>query len=237
MYRRTFFISLCCLCLACKHDQETGAIPEGNLEIVLSYRYGTNPLITDTMALPHPAGYLMEVKRLQYYISGIQLYNQHGLAWQSDEVFYTDIRVPAFSRLLLKHIPSGEYSGIRFLVGLDSSTNKSYSLPPGPENNNMEWPDVMGGGYHFLKLEGNYLDSGITYGYAMHLGAMQPTEIILDKPFSVSQASNQLPLTMNVCEWFQNPYLFDFDTDGNYSMGDTAAMRKLRDNGADIFNP
>ena len=34
----------------------------------------------------------------------------------------------------------------------------------------MAWPDVMGGGYHFLKLEGHYKKDSLLAGYAMHIG-------------------------------------------------------------------
>jgi hypothetical protein len=39
------------------------------------------------------------------------------------------------------------------------------------DNLNMAWPTAMGGGYHFLKMEGHYLDSlNTNQGYAIHIG-------------------------------------------------------------------
>ena len=35
----------------------------------------------------------------------------------------------------------------------------------------MAWPTAMGGGYHFMKVEGHYLDTSNTIqGFAIHLG-------------------------------------------------------------------
>lgn len=41
---------------------------------------------------------------------------------------------------------------------------------------------------------------------------------------------------MNLNEWFRNPFIYDFNIDGNYSMGSSAAMAKLKANGVDIFH-
>ena len=42
-------------------------------------------------------------------------------------------------------------------------------------------------------------------------------------------------MTMNVNEWFKNPNIYNFNTDGVFTMGDTILMKKLLQNGADVF--
>lgn len=93
----------------------------------------------------------------------------------------------------------------------------------------MEWPQLMGGGYHFLKLEGNYIDNSATYGYAMHLGTNNCLiPIKLFSPIHISNdAKTKLKLKMNINEWFKNPHLFDFNLDANNIMGDSINMKKL----------
>jgi uncharacterized protein YwgA len=41
---------------------------------------------------------------------------------------------------------------------------------------------------------------------------------------------------MNINEWYANPAVYDFEVDGNYSMGLSAAMLKLSKNGKDVFS-
>ncbi len=41
---------------------------------------------------------------------------------------------------------------------------------------------------------------------------------------------------MNINEWYKNPEIYDFNTDGGYSMGNMMAMMKIAGNGADVFN-
>ena len=72
----------------------------------------------------------------------------------------------------------------------------------------------------------------------MHLGTnacLIPIKI--NKRIVVSaDGLTSVNLIMNINEWFRNPYIFDFNTDGNYIMGNLAAMKKIALNGTDVFN-
>jgi hypothetical protein len=103
----------------------------------------------------------------------------------------------------------------------------------------MLWPDVMGGGYHFLKLEGKYLDSlKNEKGIAIHIGLN--SSLVNHHPINsdikiVENNTSSVKLAMNLNEWFMNPYTFDFNRDGNYTMGDSTAMNFIKNNGNDVF--
>ena len=100
----------------------------------------------------------------------------------------------------------------------------------------MEWPDGMGGGYHFLKFEGHFVDSGNTFGFAMHIGTNN--YLVNGKLWAritLGDGVNTLNVGMNMNEWFKNPAVYDFNMDGNYSMSSMMAMEKLMMNGADVL--
>lgn len=102
----------------------------------------------------------------------------------------------------------------------------------------MAWPDAMGGGYHFMKMEGYFLDkSGLNKnGYAMHLGNnFNLIKVDINIPISITGETQNKTLTMNINEWYKNPSFYDFEIDGNYSMGVPNAMSKLAQNGKDVF--
>lgn len=151
---------------------------------------------------------------------------------------YVDAMNSSSNLLVLKDVPVGNYIGISFNIGLDSAQNISDGLPATTDNVNMKWPNPMGGGYHFLKLEGYYKDTTATPGYAMHLGTNSClVPIKLFKPINVTTDSKiPLGLVMNINEWYKNPTTFDFNKDGNYIMGNAAAMKKITDNGRDVFS-
>ena len=101
----------------------------------------------------------------------------------------------------------------------------------------MAWPDVMGGGYHFLKLEGHYKKDSLLAGYAMHIGQNGfRVSVGLHCNLILPQNGDaDFNMTMNVNEWFKNPNIYNFNTDGVFTMGDTILMKKLLQNGADVF--
>ena len=101
----------------------------------------------------------------------------------------------------------------------------------------MEWPVVMGGGYHFMMFEGHFIDSTGTPGFAMHLGTSASLcPVSIQQTLSIGQADKEIRLSMNINEWFRNPAIYDFNVDGNYIMGNVQAMSKLAANGVDVFS-
>ena len=225
------------LAAACKKEAKPSE-QTGNLVLHVSASNDSDRFDFDSLGLNHPAGYTYSVTRLQFYLSGFQLHHQDGRNVKYNSPLYFDLHTSTTKSCSMPALPPGNYTGIDFYVGLDSLQNKTGALPVTVENTNMAWPDGMGGGYHFMKLEGNFKDKSGTHGFAMHLGKNKHlVSIKLLRTFSVSATSNNtLALRMNLAEWFRNPSLYDFNTDANYSMGSDAAMFKLKNNGQDIFN-
>lgn len=232
------FLTLGFLAYGCKPDvEESEPKTKDDIHLKLDYNFDGNALIGDSMIYRSEAGYIMSVSRLQYYISNIKLVNANNDTLRYSDIYYCDYKVAANNDLIIKDVPYGNYKSISFLIGLDSIHNISNALPNNNDNNNMAWPDAMGGGYHFLKLEGNFDDTTGQYGYAMHLGLKH--SLVHCQPVNIStqhsNASTSIKLSMNVAEWFKNPNTYDFNIDGNYSMGKMASMKKLAENGANVF--
>lgn len=235
------FLFLLMIISSCKKDTTETIQPistVGNLTIQFSYSFDSASLQTDTIKYVNAAGYKMSVSRLQYFLSDFVFIKSDGSALSINQINYLDAKDPNFSSITFTGIPNGSYKGLSFIIGLDTATNKSDFLPATVENNNMFWPTTMGGGYHFMKLEGNFIDSTGAWGYNMHLGNNGNTVNISlpNKPFSINGNTSNIQLKMKVSEWFKNPSIYDFDIDGVYSMGNAPAMLKLKNNGVDVFN-
>lgn len=214
---------------ACKKNNE-----KNELQLELHYRVDSFPLLFDTLLYHCNAGYNYKVTRLHYYLSGFVFTMADGSVYNHNEVYYVDARQASMNTINLPSFPKGTCSKLNFYIGIDSLKNKTDLLPPTFNNINMGWPDDMGGGYHFMKLEGHYLDSAVSKGFAMHIGKNQflvPIEI--NNP---SIISGKLSLTMNINEWFRNPYIYDFKLHGSYSMNSDSAMQRLSANGKDVFD-
>jgi len=221
---------------SCKKDEDTTPVETSSLSLNLSFKSGSTPLLFDTINYTNAAGNQYSVSRLQFYISNIQLIKPDSSLVDISDYSYVDARVAATLKIKNNIPVTGQFIGMKLQVGLDSTHNINNALPATNENINMAWPDMMGGGYHFMKLEGSYI-SGLSFpGYAMHIGRNQYlVNCVISHSFTLSEGSNSLGLVMDINEWYTNPANYDFEVDGNYSMGVMAAMMKLKENGSDIF--
>ncbi len=217
----------------CKNNNSNS----GTLQIKLSHKVDNNAFQLDTMAYTCDAGYKYQVTKLNYYLSDFIFTKSDGSQYKCDSVFYVDAALDPNNILVFPNVAPGNYTKLNFCLGLDSIHDISNALPTTMNNINMQWPDMMGGGYHFMKLEGHYIDSTGTWGYAMHLGKNKNlVHIQLTRAFSISENNTgNLNLVMNINQWFRNP-IYDFDKDGNYSMNNDTALYKLCLNGSNIFN-
>ncbi len=237
MKKIIFPIILIASFFACKKEEVIEPEKTGNIRFSLGYEADGQTIVTDTIKYPIDAGYLISVATLDYYLSEIKLIRYDGVEVTVKDFHYASLKDAATNDISCSAPLQGSYKGIRFNIGIDSAHNVPDGLPNTTDNNNMIWPIPMGGGYHFMKFEGYFSDSTGTFGYAMHLGKNENlVKVQLDTNFTIGDNAINIPLVMNVNEWFRNPYIYDFNVDGNYSMSSGPAMDKLKSNGTDVFH-
>lgn len=235
---KLFLITVLCITFfnACKKEDNTTPPVIPVTTVVLGFAVDNSSFLFDTIAYTNAAGNKYSVSRLQFYLSAFEFENTDGTLSKFDTVCYVDAGVSSSKSFALSNLPAGNYKRMKFLIGLDSLHNVENGLPNTLDNYNMVWPAPMGGGYHFMKMEGTFLVDTIAYGFAMHVGKNQnKVTINIVKNFSIGATASTLNLKMNLNEWFTNPSNYDFNIDGNYSMADSAAMAKLTKNGTDVF--
>ncbi len=237
---RYMLVLLSITAIACQDDDDEFGPPKaptGNWPVRLSFHIDNQPLIFDSVLYTNAAGNNYGIHLLQFYLSDFEFTDASGNKFNSDTVVYADARYPETLVFNVEGIPPGSYTGLSFRIGMDSLHNMSNCLPPTMINMNMAWPEPMGGGYHFLKLEGTFMDPVNTYGYAMHLGTCPfAVPVSLNRLMNYGSVTDTLQLSMNINEWFSNPEMMDFNAGDNYTMGNDSAMAKLSANGTDVFN-
>ena len=237
---------------ACTKPKEQAGI---NLNI--GYEANGKTLVTDTLCYENEAGNRFLVTEIQWFLSNIELKNetgdwvllhQRGLADTLDisRAFYIDTNLPETQTLHSGPVNFGHYTAIRFTFGLDDIDNYTGLFNDPPESE-MFWPDLLGGGYHYMKLNGKFVGSdGRLQPLAIHLGIGQNEDhtefyqnyFIVELPidFSVTaNTDNPMDLTMVIDNWFRNPNLYDFNEFGSHIMQNQAAQRLLSGNGQDVF--
>lgn len=184
------------------------------------------------------SGNKYSIHNVNFYISNIKLMHEDGSVFSSKETFYIDPLLISKNSFYLDSIPAGNYTEITFLLGLDPMKNIDFGLATTLDNLNMAWPTAMGGGYHFLKMEGHYLDTmNQNKGYAIHLGKNEnAAEIKLHQLFIQKNQNHDFTIVFNVNEVFANPYTYNLNFETNYTMADSLSMLKIRNNIQDAFS-
>ena len=104
-------------------------------------------------------------------------------------------------------------------------------------------PAMLGGGYHYMRLEGKYKDTAaMDIGYAYHAiraNDMNVTPLLLeDTSFVVNLGqvtvsnTTDIEIKMNVAEWFKNPNTWNLNTLFATLMPNFEAQKMISENGA-----
>jgi len=252
MKPRLLVIVLALMVAACTKPNE-----KAEINLNLGYEVNGKSLVTDSLCYENEAGNKFLITEIQWFLSNIELKNeagdwimlhQTGLSDTLDvsRVYYIDTDIPESQTLHSSPVKVGHYTAIRFTFGLDETDNQTGLFTDPPESE-MFWPDMLGGGYHYMKLNGKYLNAEDRLApMAIHLGIGQNEDctefyqnyFIVELPieFNVKvNTKNQLDLTMVIDNWFRNPNTIDFDEFGSHIMQNQTAQRLLKGNGKDVF--
>jgi hypothetical protein len=235
---------------SCKKEQQ-----HGQVSFRFSFAVDGQSMQTDTMIYINEAGNHYMINTIQYFISEIlfQQKDNYGMLLMNENgIHYIDSDLPETQLWqVTDQIPTGTYDSITFLFGLSEYRNKSNFFTDPPESN-MFWPDQLGGGYHYMKFDGKYLDSlqqvtpfnfhlgiGQTYDYYGNITGFIQNYFRVNLPGSAfSLAENEkkeINIVMNVDSWFKTPHTWDFNHWGGMIMQNQAAMKTACDNGYDVF--
>lgn len=221
----------------CKDDDPPKAENKFEFDVISLAHIDEKDFMSDTIVYKNASDNEYSVTRLQYYLSDFSFHHVTQGWFKSEDILYVDYLKAKQNLLTLKNFPEGQYDSIAFGFGLNAGNNVSGSLRNTIDNFNMAWPEPMGGGYHFLKLEGRFInDKGGQSGYAMHIGTnVCYRKISLPFETEMSSEKQRLEVALNLNEWYKNPHLIDFDKQ-SYTMGIDSAMRNLSDNSRTVFS-
>jgi hypothetical protein len=257
-------VSVSLVFISCKKDPEVTEPDQDYGRIVLKFTHhvSNQPLITDSIYYLNAAGNNYGVQEIQYFISDITLNKATGGTYtitDKNGIHYIDTDIPSTHTWnVADAIPATNYSSVSFTFGISESKNQSNMFVNPPESN-MFWPEFLGGGYHYLKFNGQWIDTvGSTRLFNYHLGIGQiygggvitPDSIkgfvqnyfTLTLPASSfvldSAGTREIEIVMQVDSWLDTPHAWDFNDAVNYGwsiMQSQIAMQAAKENGADVF--
>lgn len=244
----TFLILVILFSFSCKKDP-------GKAKIIFYFDHEVDEinLIPDSLLYTNAAGNKYSVDELQYFVSDVVLWVD-GIprVMQSDSnIHYVDIAIPGTLYWDPKfEVETGTADSLTFLFGLSEERNVS-GLFVNPPERDMFWPEVMGGGYHYMKMNGRWIDPQQqiqAYNFHMGIGSLTDTSgnmTFVHNCFKVkcelnkllaTEVENRIRISMNIQEWFENPVVWNWNTVGGHIMMNQEAMHNAALNGKDVFS-
>ena len=243
MKTRTCILLLLTLLMTACTDHEK----HGSLTLCVSHEVDDQVLVTDTLCYTTEAGNRFLVTEIQWFLSDLELCDTQGRWVTLGDVFYFDTNLPERQVIRFEAVPATTYRTLRFTFGMNDADNLTGRFSNPPERD-MFWPEPLGGGYHYMKLNGKYLDGdGHLAPMNIHLGRGQNADLteFYDNSFSVEipveltvteNGDNPLNLVMTVNNWFREPNLYDINAFGSAIMQNQDAQQALKENGHNVFS-
>lgn len=226
---------------SCSEKSEIPQVPveSGTLVLDVKHRVGADPVVLEgnvTTAQQH----VLQLEEIAYYISNIRLQTANGyytipnsyhLVRQSNR-FGSVNRM----RITLPNIPVGEYTGIEFLIGVDSLRNfridQVGDLDP---NSGMAWD--WNTGYKFFVLEGKVMVTDILLPLVYHVGEVANLRSRQQQTGAmkvVNGATLSRSLVLDLNKVFQSTHTIDPKASREVMDGRDAS--KIADNVRDAFS-
>ena len=201
-------------------------------------------------------GQVLSLTKLQYSISDIRFYLDNGDSILIDGSYHlVDLDNAATLLYTLPDISTfisetqdykASFTGIGFNFGFDAEDNTSGAYTD-LNIASWTWPDMIGGGYHQLKMEGRYINSiGNTISFQFHNGSatknvagdFEPNYrfIKLDNSDFFLSGPTTVEIKMNIANWFQTPNLWDLNTNFTMLMPNYDAQVMISENAGNVFS-
>jgi hypothetical protein len=156
---------------ACKKDPDSQPTM-GTVSFQLANTVGPKALALDGTTYTTSSGETFTVRTFKYYISNIKLAKADGSTYAAPgEYHLVDASKASSTSFTVSNVPAGDYTGVSFVVGVDSTTTKGDPLAlTGDLNpaNNMYW--AWASGHIFLKFEGTATSGSAPNPITCHVG-------------------------------------------------------------------
>ena len=256
-------IILICIIITCscnKEKSEPSITDTGKISIKFLHNVAGDSLIRNSLVYTNLAGNQYEISELKYFISDLVLFSDKGekiniYKWK--QIHYVDLDYENTLQWdVFDDIPVGNYDSISFVFGIDEQKNKSFYFVNPPEVN-MFWPEILGGGYHYMMLNGKWkTNDNQIFPFNFHLGIGQiysgtstSTDSIIgyvQNYFKVTLKTPELiieksktkiiKISMDINSWFETPHVYNHDYWGCNIMQNQNAMLTAKENGFDVFS-
>jgi len=190
----------------------------------------------------------LSIEKLRYLISDVTFHKTNGETIVIEGYNLVDVTNDEnLTYELPVQIPIGTYSNVSFTFGFDNTDNIDGVYT---DLNSASWnvPAMLGGGYHFMQLEGKFINNVATeQGYQYHairaVDNADPMNLVFQDTFFtvnlgevIVHNNSSVDIKMNIAEWFKSPHQWNLNDFNSMLMPDFNAQVQMYDNGQDAFS-
>ena len=190
----------------------------------------------------------LSIEKLRYLISDVTFHKSNGETIVVGGYNLVDVtNNENLSYLTPIKFPVGTYANVSFTFGFDNTGNIEGAYT---DLNSASWnvPMMIGGGYHFMQLEGKFISNVATeVGYQYHtikaVNTIDPDNLVFEDTFFtvnlgevIVHNDSSVDVNMNIAEWFKGPYQWKLNDWHSMLMPNFDAQVKMHDNGQNVFS-
>ncbi len=207
----------------------------GKLGFSFSYNFKGQKLAFGTQNYINLAGDTFNIEQLKHYFSNLTLIKSNGEKVNMGNYHLLDAQIPGTCNFTIQNIPAGNYTGITFLIGVDSLRNYSGvqegALDPAWQ---MFW--TWNTGYVFFRINGR---TSLNKTYAFDIGG---SNNLLKYSFGLTgfklkTNEPKFSIAIDINEMFEKPEIYSFKTDGYFIHDDVnLEVLKIKNNMEDMVS-
>ena len=238
--------------LSCGNDDDTDN-QDQEAQVTFSFTHnwdGAQVTSADfnTIRYTNEFGEQLSIERLRYLISDVTFINDIGEEFTVDEYNLIDVTNDTGLRYAPSlTLPQGTYMSMRFTFGFDNEDNVDGAYQD-LNSASFNVPFMLGGGYHFMQLDGKYIDdTDAETGFNYHViravdnpgtSPTFPQDTFFDVELGPVTITNDVTIEakMNIAEWFKNPNTWSLNDLDTVLMPNSMAQIMMYENGRSVFS-
>ena len=246
---KRIFLLLCITLIfaSCAEDNDDNKKASASVNFKFSHNWDSTPINSVNLAtetVTNANGEVINMVRLRYLVSKFQLVNGDGNIYSFDGYKFTDLEnVNTYDFLPENNtIPTGTYT-LKFVWGFNEEDNIDGNYLD-LNSASWNWPAMLGGGYHFLQLDGLYNLDSTPSPFNFHNGTARVSidnfeqnfaVIELDTPIIINDNAT-ININMNIAELFKNPITWDLNVLDTPLMPNYDAQKMMQQNVKSVFS-
>jgi len=248
MKKISFLLILSLSFIACSSDDNADNNTPENVDVNVRFSHVFDELLVTSLNLEttvyvNEMNQELNIARLRYLVSRLVLTNSNGENFSLSPYHLIDIsRAETLTLNTNVTVPEGDYT-LSFVYGFNEEDNQDGAYTD-LNAVSWNWPEMLGGGYHFLQMDGQYNVNTEPAPYNYHNGTARVSEGVFEQNFVVINLPNTLAISenatiniqMNIAEWFRNPNIWDFNVYNTPLMPNYEAQKLMQQNAATVFS-